>query len=61
MIDASDCKKTWSVNHPPRQDGKADINLHIVSVDRGVIRVGVDAPKDVVILRDEIRDRGAKP
>ncbi len=44
-----------------RQDGKADINLHIVSVDRGVIRVGVDAPKDVVILRDEIRDRGAKP
>ena len=44
-----------------RQDGKADRNLHIVSVDRGVIRVGVDAPKDVVILRDEIRDRGAKP
>lgn len=40
-----------------RQDGKADINLHIVSVDRGVIRVGVDAPKDVVILREEVRDR----
>jgi carbon storage regulator len=43
-----------------RQDGKPDINLHIVSNDRGIIRVGIDAPKDVVVLREELLDRGVR-
>lgn len=40
-----------------RQDGKPDINIYFVSHDRGILRMGVDAPKDVVILREEVRDR----
>lgn len=43
-----------------RQDGKPDINLHFVSNDRGIIRVGIDAPKDVVVLREELLDRGVR-
>lgn len=40
-----------------KQDGKPDIRIHLISHDRGVLRLGVDAPQSVTILREEVRDR----
>ncbi|MFT7860691.1 MAG: carbon storage regulator CsrA [Sulfurimonas sp.] len=31
-----------------------DIVVKVVSVDNGVVKLGIDAPKDVSILRDEL-------
>ena len=39
-----------------KQEGKQDIRIHFVSYDRGIIRMGIDAPKDVIILRNEVKD-----
>lgn len=40
-----------------KQDGKPDIRIHLISHDRGVLRLGVDAPQSVTILREEVQDR----
>ena len=32
-----------------------DIKVKIISIDKGVVRLGIDAPSDVVILREELR------
>lgn len=32
------------------------IKVKVLAVERGVVRLGIDAPKDVVILREEVRD-----
>ena len=32
----------------------ADIILTLVSIDRGIARIGIEAPKGVVILREEL-------
>ena len=40
-----------------KQEGKPDIRVHFLSHDRGVLRMGIDAPKNVVILREEVADR----
>lgn len=40
-----------------KQDGKPDIRIHLLSHDRGVMRLGVDAPQSVTILREEVQDR----
>ena len=35
-----------------------DIKVTVTSIDRrGSVRLGVEAPKDVPILRDELKDR----
>lgn len=39
-----------------KQEGKQDISIHLVSYDRGILRMGIDAPKDVLILRNEVKD-----
>lgn len=31
-----------------------DIVVKVISVDNGVVKLGIDAPKDVSILRDEL-------
>lgn len=31
-----------------------DIVVKVVSIDNGVVKLGIDAPKDVSILRDEL-------
>jgi carbon storage regulator len=39
-----------------------DYKITVTGIDRrGSVRIGIDAPKDVVILRDEIKDRGKTP
>ena len=40
-----------------KQDGKPDIRINFLSHDRGVLRMGVDAPQSVTILREEVADR----
>ena len=35
-----------------------NITLTVVEIVRGKIRLGFDAPRDVVILRQEVADRG---
>lgn len=30
------------------------IKIKIVSIDRGKVRVGIECPKDIVVLRDEL-------
>ena len=34
-----------------------DIKVTIVSVDRGVVRLGIEAPRDVPVHRKEVYDR----
>jgi carbon storage regulator len=34
----------------------ADIEVHIISVEGNQIRIGVSAPKDVLVLRSELSD-----
>ncbi len=31
-----------------------DITVKIISVDKGVVKIGIDAPSDVTILRSEL-------
>jgi carbon storage regulator len=40
------------------QIGK-DIEVHIISVEGNQIRIGVDAPKDVLVLRSELSGNSA--
>ena len=39
-----------------KQEGKQDIRIHFDNYDRGILRMGIDAPKDVIILRKEVKD-----
>lgn len=34
-----------------------DIKITVVNVDRGVVRLGIEAPKSVVVHRKEVYDR----
>jgi carbon storage regulator CsrA len=34
-----------------------DIIIQIVEINKGVIKLGIDAPKDVIVLRGELIDR----
>lgn len=43
-----------------KQEGKQDIRIHLVNYDRGILRLGIDAPKDVIILRQEVKDNREK-
>jgi carbon storage regulator CsrA len=38
-------------------DGKTTISLMVTDVDRGRVSIGVEAPKDWLILRRELKDR----
>jgi carbon storage regulator CsrA len=31
-----------------------DISVKIISIDKGVVKIGIDAPSDVAILRSEL-------
>lgn len=31
-----------------------DITIKIISIDKGVVKIGVDAPKDISIVRNEL-------
>ena len=31
-----------------------DITVKIISIDKGVVKIGIDAPSDVAILRSEL-------
>ena len=31
-----------------------DISIHVVSIDKGVVKLGIDAPKSVSIMRSEL-------
>jgi carbon storage regulator len=35
-----------------------DVFVTVLSVKSGTVRLGVEAPAEVLILRDELRDRG---
>jgi carbon storage regulator len=37
-----------------------NISVTVVRVAQGVVRLGVDAPDDLPIVREEIKGRGAK-
>lgn len=48
-----------------RREGEAlligdNIKLTVVSISRSQVKIGIDAPKEVVILREEIADRAGK-
>ena len=32
-----------------------DIKIKIISIDKGSVRLGIDAPADVIILREELK------
>jgi carbon storage regulator len=32
-----------------------DINIKVVSIDRGSVKLGIDAPKSMIILREELK------
>ena len=34
-----------------------DITIHVVDIGKGNVRIGVDAPKDVAIMRNEVVER----
>ena len=38
----------------------SDITISVEDIAKGMIKIGIDAPKDVVILRSELKDRIAK-
>ena len=38
-----------------------DIQIKILDVQSGRIRIGIDAPIDVVVLREELRDKPLDP
>ncbi|MBL0708417.1 MAG: carbon storage regulator CsrA [Sulfurimonas sp.] len=31
-----------------------DISIKIISIDKGVVKLGIDAPKDISIMRNEL-------
>lgn len=37
-----------------------DVRIVVVSVERGQVRLGIDAPKHVVVLREELKGTGAE-
>ena len=37
-----------------------NVSVTVVRVAQGVVRIGVDAPKDMAIIRDNIKDRDGK-
>lgn len=38
-----------------------DITVTVLDIGDGLVRFGIDAPKDVTILRSEVSDRDAPP
>jgi len=34
-----------------------DITISIENITNGMVKVGIDAPKDIIILRGELKDR----
>lgn len=42
-------------------DGESKITVEVVDIQGNRVRVGVTAPKDVVILREELAARGRRP
>ena len=34
-----------------------DITISIESITKGMVKIGIDAPKDIMILRGELKDR----
>lgn len=34
-----------------------DIKVKIVEVNKGTIKIGIDAPKDILVLRGELKDK----
>lgn len=37
-----------------------DIIITVVGINKGQVRIGIDAPKDVHIMREELYDRGVR-
>lgn len=49
-----------------RADGEAlrigdDIVIQVISTDGGTARIGITAPKEVVVLRGELLESGSQP
>jgi carbon storage regulator len=38
-----------------------DVSITIVKIDRNTVRIGIEAPEDLEILRDELLDRPREP
>jgi len=38
-----------------------DIAVTVVRVAQGMVRIGVEAPRELPIVREEIKNRGKKP
>lgn len=38
-----------------------DVTITVVDIDRGKIRIGIEAPRDVRVYREEISPRNATP
>jgi len=34
-----------------------DITISVEQINKGMVRIGIDAPKDIMILRGELKDR----
>ncbi len=34
-----------------------DVTISIENITKGMVKIGIDAPKDVIILRGELKDR----
>lgn len=37
-----------------------DIVITIIEIDRGKVRLGIDAPKDIMVLREELKNKDWK-
>ncbi len=35
----------------------SDIKIKVVEVSKGVVKIGIDAPREVLVLRGELKDR----
>ena len=45
-----------------RKDGEEillgnDIKIKIVDISKGMVKIGIDAPKEVLVLRGELKDK----
>lgn len=38
-----------------------NIWITVVDIDRGKVRIGIDAPRNVVVMREELLSDGVKP
>lgn len=38
-----------------------NIWITVVDIDRGKVRIGIDAPRNVVVMREELLSHGVKP